>query len=347
MLSPVPLPPYRSARSPHRPGSPLCPSQRPVAIGVRALLVLTVTIGFMALAGCHVTSNGEIPGLQPPRAHRTAAPGDATASPTAAGSPSEPASTPGSSTGRTPVRPNKSLVRNSIYAVDLGSTRVSCGVRVRSPKPPLKDADLSSYGKKLVRCLVKAFEKPLAARGIELTTPKVKAYRNTIKTPCGKFHQRGAPAYYCSATRTIYWPVTGDDGPEAYTYARLGYVALVAHEFGHHMQSASGMLSEYALRAYRTKSRSDRYLLSRRLELQAQCFEGVFLAMAARSLELSSNDRYQLRIWHSYTGDEDPPTSRKPDHGSSAAQIRWLSRGLDSADFGRCNTWKASRRSVK
>ena len=346
MLSPVPLPPYRFARS-LRPGSPLRLSRHRLVVGARSLLVLTLTIGLVALAACQITSNGKIPGLEPPGVHRTAAPGGATASPTAASSPSEPASTPGSSTGRTPGRPNKSLARNSIYAVDLGDTRVSCKVRVRSPNPPLKDADLSAYGKKLVQCLVKAFEKPLAAHGIGLTTPKVKAYRKTIKTPCGRFHQRGAPAYYCSATRTIYWPVSGDDGPEAYTYARLGYVALVAHEFGHHLQSASGMLGEYALRAYRTKSRSERYLLSRRLELQAQCFEGIFLAMAARSLELSGNDRFQLRIWHGYTGDEDPPSSRKPDHGSSAAQIRWLNRGLDSADFGRCNTWKASKKSVK
>jgi hypothetical protein len=306
-----------------------------------------LTIGLMALAGCQITSNGEIPGLQPPAAHRTGAPESAAVTPTTASSPSEPSSTPGSSTGRTPGRLNKSLARNSIYAIDLGDTRISCKVKVRSPKPPLKDADLSSYGKKLVRCLFKAFAEPLATHGIELTAPKVKAYRNTIKTPCGRFHQRGAPAYYCSATRTIYWPVTGDDGAEAYTYARLGYVALVAHEFGHHMQSASGMLGEYGLRAYRTKSRSERYLLSRRLELQAQCFEGIFLAVAGRSLELSSNDRYQLRIWHTYTGDEDPPTSRKPDHGSSAAQIRWLNRGLESADFGRCNTWKANKKSVK
>jgi uncharacterized protein len=306
-----------------------------------------VTIGLMALAGCHITSNGEIPGLQPPRPQRTAASGGAAASPTTASSPSEPASTPGSSTGRTPVRPNKSLARNSIYAVDLGDTRVSCKVKVRSPKPPLKDANLASYGERLVRCLVKAFAKPLAAHGIELSTPKIKAYRKTIKTPCGRFNQRGAPAYYCSATRTIYWPVTGDDGPEAYTYARLGYVGLVAHEFGHHLQATSGMLGEYGLRAYRTKSRSERYLLSRRLELQAQCFEGIFLAAAAQSLGLSSDDRYQLRIWHTYTGDEDPPTGRKPDHGSSAAQIRWLNRGLDSADFGRCNTWKAKKKSVK
>jgi uncharacterized protein len=323
MLSPVPLPLHRSSR---------------------ALVVLGLTISVVALAGCQPTSNGEIPGLQPTRAHKSSA----TANPTSVTSAPEPASTPPrSSTGRTPTRLNKTLAKNTIYAIDLGDSRVSCKVKVRSPKPPLKDANLASYGKRLVGCLVKAFAKPLAAHGIKLTTPKVKAYRKTIKTPCGRFNQRGAPAYYCSATRTIYWPMTADDGSEAHTFARLGYIGLVAHEFGHHLQAESGMLSEYALRAYRTKERSERYLLSRRLELQAQCFAGVFLAVAAGSLELSSNDRYQLEVWHSYTGDEDPPGSRKPDHGSSAAQIRWLTRGLDSADFGRCNTWKASKKSVK
>jgi len=353
MLSPVPLPPYGSAPSQQNHAPPRNtvsarasrPSHR-LNSGARALLVLGLATGVVALAGCS-TSGGEIPGLQPPRAPQTASAGSVTASPTPVSSPSEPASTAGSSTGRTPTRPNKSLAKNSIYDVDLGGTQVSCKVKVRSPKPPLKDANLGSYGKKLVGCLVKAFAEPLAAQGIALTTPKIKAYRSTIKTPCGRFAQRGAPAYYCSATRTIYWPVRGDDGSEAYTYARLGYVGLVAHEFGHHLQATSGMLRQYGQRSYRTKSRSERYLLSRRLELQAQCFEGIFLAAAARSMTLSSDDRYQLRIWHAYTGDEDPPTSRKPDHGSSAAQIRWLNRGLDSADFGRCNTWTAKRKSVK
>jgi uncharacterized protein len=121
----------------------------------------------------------------------------------------------------------------------------------------------------------------------------------------------------------------------------------VAHEFGHHLQGASGMLSEYAQRSYGTKSRGERYLLSRRLELQAQCFEGIFLAVTAESIGISSSDRDQLRMWHAYTGDEDPPGSRKPDHGSSAAQIRWLNRGMESADFGRCNTWTAKKKSVK
>jgi predicted metalloprotease len=73
----------------------------------------------------------------------------------------------------------------------------------------------------------------------------------------------------------------------------------------------------------------------------------VFLATVARSIGLNAVDRDELRTWHGYTGDEDPPKGRKPDHGTSAAQIRWLVRGLDSQDFGRCNTWKAKGSTVK
>jgi hypothetical protein len=313
-------------------------------VGAKILLILAVMIG--SLSGCRATGGG-IPGIEPPKAQRGASAAPASPNHTSAASPAVPAATPKSGQGESQSRINTSLAKNSIYVVDLGDARVSCKIKIRSPKPPLQDANLGSYGKRLVNCLVKAFAAPLAAQGIVLRTPKLKAYRKAIKTPCGRFGQGDAPAYYCSVTHTIYWPVTGDDANEAYTFARLGYVGLVAHEFGHHMQAESGMLVEYGQRSYATKSRSQRYLLSRRLELQAQCFEGIFLATAARSIGLSDNDRDQLRLWHSYTGDEDPPSRRKPDHGSSAAQIRWLNRGLDSADFGRCNTWKASKRSVR
>jgi uncharacterized protein len=310
-------------------------------VSAGALLIFVLAIG--AFSGCRATGGG-IPGIEPPRAQQTAPAAPSSPSPSRAPSP---AATPKSGQGQTHRRLNTSLAKNSIYAVDLDHARVSCKIKVRSPKPPLQDINLGSYGKRLVSCLVKAFAKPLDAHGIQLSTPRMKAYRKTIKTPCGRFGQRDAPAYYCSVTRTIYWPVAGDDSNEAYTFARLGYVGLVAHEFGHHMQAESGMLREYGERAFAAKSRGQRYLLSRRLELQAQCFEGIFLATAARSIDLSSNDRYQLRVWHTYTGDEDPPSGRKPDHGSSAAQIRWLNRGMNSTDFGRCNTWKASKKSVK
>ncbi len=216
---------------------------------------------------------------------------------------------------------------------------------MRRPKPPLPDKKLQPYLTEVVGCLTKAFAAPLAARGFTLAEPKVKTYHKRVESPCGNFGQDGSPAYYCSTTRTIYWPDTVDDGREAYTFARLGYVGLVAHEFGHHLQATTGMLYGYS-GEYEKASKKQRLVLSRRLELQAQCFEGVFLHAVRQDLEVSAKDRAELRSWHSYTGDEDPPDDRKPDHGSSTAQFGWLERGLDSGDLADCNTWLASTRSV-
>ena len=67
---------------------------------------------------------------------------------------------------------NTSLKKNSIYGVDLDGVRVACKVKVRPPKPPLQDAKLAGYGKKLVGCLMKSFGKPLAAQGIRAQHPE-------------------------------------------------------------------------------------------------------------------------------------------------------------------------------
>lgn len=301
------------------------PSRRPNTVGVLA-----------ALAGAVVIVVGVVVLLQParPAALAPLAPSASTAR--------RPAPTP----SPTPAGADTTLKTNSLYRVDLDRSAAACRLKVRSPKPPLKNSALAPYLRDVADCLVETFAEPLAEEGITLTTPKIKTYAKTISTPCGTYGQNKAPAFYWSVTQTIYWPQTGDDDAEAYTFARLGYVALLAHEFGHHLQHVTGMLGGYTNAYYATKKRNTRDLLSRRLELQAQCFEGVFLNAATKSLRVTATDRAQLQAWHGYTGDEDPPKGRRPDHGTSAAQNHWLRRGLDSGDFGRCNTWKAGKKAV-
>ena len=315
-------------------------------LGLSAATILALIIGLQLIG--RLGPGSDAPGTATDGRTTDAATSSSAGSPT----PTDPPPTAGapSATPRPkakPDRPNRSLKGNSLYAVDLDGTQVRCGITVRPAKPPVRNADLAPYLRSLVKCLVKVHRKPLAARGFTVTEPKIKVYRSTVRAACGRFDQKGAPAYYCSADQTIYWPASRDDGREAYTFARLGYTALLAHEFGHHLQAVTGMVNEYGRRYAQAESPGTRYQLSRRLELQAQCFEGVFLATVARSIEFSAADRAELRIWHGFTGDEDPPDRREPDHGTSAAQLRWLARGLDSQDFGRCNTWNAPRSEVK
>lgn len=334
----------------------------PVVLAVVVALVLAALVAtavIVANRAMQLVAEGALGnGPLPPPASTPTPPASTQSSPASASETSAPVPVPPAATATTaptpsttstsapPPGPDRSLQGNALYSVDLGRATVRCELEVRRPKPPLANKKLAPYLREVVSCLTKAFAKPLAAKGFVLREPKVTTYHRSVKTPCGTFGQKGSPAYYCSSTQTIYWPDTVDDGNEAYTFARLGYVGLAAHEFGHHVQASTGMLDDYA-QQYAKASKSGRYALSRRLELQAQCFEGVFLAVARTTLGLRGYDRTELRAWHDYTGDEDPPKSRKPDHGSSKAQYRWLERGWKSGDFGRCNTWKADSSDVR
>ena len=315
-------------------------------LGLSTAIILALIIGLQLIGRLGPGSGA--PGIAAGGSTTPAPPTSDSGSPT----PTDPPPTAGAPSAtpqaeRRTDRPNRTLTGNSLYAVDLDGAQVRCGITVRPAKPPVRNTDLAPYLRSLVKCLVKVHRTPLAAQGFTVTEPRIKVYKSTVTAACGRFDQKGAPAYYCSADRTIYWPATRDDGREAYTFSRLGYVALLAHEFGHHLQAVTGMVNAYGREYAKADNASARDLLSRRLELQAQCFEGVFLATVARSIRFSAADRAELRTWHGFTGDEDPPNSRDPDHGTSAAQLRWLVRGLDSQDFGRCNTWTAPRPAVK
>lgn len=310
-------------------------------IVVVLIAVVGISVGVVSALRDRAPDAGPIPTATPTR------PPSGRPTPTPRPTPSTPEPTPTPTPTKPPRKePETGLSKNSLYNLELKRGEGECSIKVRRPKPALKNSKLKPYLEDLVDCMVKVYRKPFAGLGFELSTPKVRPYSGKIEAPCGDLDQDGSPAYYCSANETIYWPVTSDDDREAFTFARLGYVGLLAHEFGHHLQAETGMFREYSY-AWAEASDKKQLELSRRLELQAQCFEGVFLSYAEDSIDLDSDDLYEIREWHSYTGDEDPPSTRKSDHGTSTAQYRWLERGYESTDFGRCNTWKASTKSVK
>lgn len=236
------------------------------------------------------------------------------------------------------------LSDNRIYNVNLKGGAGSCAT---VKEPTLSDKALLKYLKQQVKCMTKELRPALAKYDVNLMEPRVKGYRKKVETACGTIRNSPAPAFYCGGDQTIYWDVRSDDGNQAYALARLGYVGLLAHEFGHHLQYSSSILGSAAEREYTTTKEKDLMRISRRVELQAQCFEGVYLSFMSDAIEFSDWDRRQILEWHSYTGDEDPPADRKPDHGTSQAQYDWLVWGLEGGNFADCNTWAAPTKEVK
>ncbi|MFS1583665.1 MAG: neutral zinc metallopeptidase [Candidatus Arsenophonus phytopathogenicus] len=195
-----------------------------------------------------------------------------------------------------------------------------------------------------------AWRKIFAEGGGHYRLPKLVIYRGETETGCGTGYTLIGP-FYCPADRTIYIDLSfydemknrlGADGKFAFGY-------VIAHEVGHHIQHLRDVLKKVDL-AQANMSRKSANKLSVKLELQADCYAGVWghfvqqagwlemgdLDDALNAAKAIGDDRLQ-REGH---GRVVPETFT---HGTSAQRHDWFKRGFDSGDPKQCNTFKEIR----
>jgi predicted metalloprotease len=177
----------------------------------------------------------------------------------------------------------------------------------------------------MMRCLSRVYSGPLQAAGYRLTTPPVLVYTGTVQTPCGE-GLKGYPIFYCPANQTIY-SSAGSIAEYGETVRLAGYW-IAFHEYAHHVQRRIDVLAAAYTRD------EDQLQISRRIELQADCFMGM-TGIAMRSTGLTRDDRAEMDAWRKAVPDEI--------HGGSASQLYWINRGFGTDDFGRCSTWTATK----
>jgi uncharacterized protein len=176
---------------------------------------------------------------------------------------------------------------------------------------------------------------------------KVVLYRDAVATGCGDASSAVGP-FYCPADRRVYLDLSfyhdmetklGAPGDFAWAY-------VIAHEVGHHVQQQLGT-SEEVSRMHRDNP-SDANALSVRLELQADCYSGVWahsvfaagdldrgdVREAIRASAAVGDDRLQQRA----TGQVDPDSFT---HGSSEQRTEWFNRGRESGEPADCDTFSA------
>jgi predicted metalloprotease len=175
----------------------------------------------------------------------------------------------------------------------------------------------------------------------------VALFRDAVESGCG-FAQSATGPFYCPQDGKVYLDLGffseldrrfGAPGDFAQAY-------VIAHEFGHHIQTLLG-LNERASEDRRSGANS----ASVALELQADCFAGVWGHEAARSgraaagkVELDPGDVEEALRAAAAIGDDrlqKMSTGRvMPDrftHGSSAQRVEWFRRGMESGDPRACS----------
>lgn len=185
-----------------------------------------------------------------------------------------------------------------------------------------------------------------AANGRHYELPTLVLFTDVTATACGRGSEAQGP-FYCPLDHKVYLDLGFFD-----ELARLGAPGdfarayVVAHEVGHHVQQQLGTMDKVSALQGRV-SEEQANQLSVRLELQADCYAGVWGNRGARSGLVEPGDAEaglraaaaigDDRLQRMSTGRVQPESFT---HGSSAERVEWLKRGLESGDPGACNTFQ-------
>lgn len=192
------------------------------------------------------------------------------------------------------------------------------------------------FYRELQGCVDPEWRRQLDGHHLPWSSPGLVVAGGYVSSPCGSEDFQSASAFYCPANQTLYVSIVGMP-PGRYGNNDGIYLAVYAHEYGHHVQSLSGMDDAYLTQRSDVGAYSPQGLeLSRRMELQAQCFSGMFLG--SRRGGTITPDQIQRAGEDQYRGDQ-PGELRN--HGSSQHTYAWWWQGSQYNRLWQCNTWLA------
>jgi predicted metalloprotease len=241
-----------------------------------------------------------------------------------------------------PVVPDLVRLRqNEIYAAGRVAA-VSC--KEPAVKPDSQSAILRYY-RALAPCLDKAWAPVLKRAGYPFRSPKV--VLQTSQVAANACTGEKDVAYYCPADESINisWKEDAKFYKSDPLAARVWMMDTMAHEYGHHVQNLTEMLTASWSRKGWAKTEAEKLEWSRRTELQASCFGAAFLGANKKALGLSGQ---KLRVWEyemQHSGDEYSEDKIR-DHGSRTSHWLWTEPAFKSADPKSCNTFTAPAKRV-
>lgn len=186
--------------------------------------------------------------------------------------------------------------------------------------------------------------------GQNYVEPKLVIFSGAVKSACGSATSAVGP-FYCPRDQKVYIDLSFyQDLKNKYNApGDFAQAYVIAHEVGHHVQNVMGISSKVQT-LQRQVSRTEANQLSVRLELQADCFAGVWANHADKARQiLEAGDVDEALNAASSIGDDRLQRQSTgqivPDsftHGSSAQRVRWFKRGIQTGQPEQCNTFAAA-----
>jgi uncharacterized protein len=237
----------------------------------------------------------------------------------------------------------------------LGLMSSDQGAPTSAAQPPQQSSPAADPQVKFVSQVLKSTETvwtdAFRERGLTYADPKLRLFRDSYPTACGQGVAAAGP-FYCGEDRMVYLDLgffdvmtqqLGAPGQFAHAY-------VIGHEVGHHVQNLLGILEKINTQRERSTT-SQANALSVRLELQADCFAGVWTARSQHESgwRLEPGDIESALNAASKIGDDTLQRQARgtvvPEtftHGTSAQRVSWFKRGLSSGQIDGCDTFSAS-----
>ncbi len=248
------------------------------------------------------------------------------------------------------------LVLSFIFKRDLitpflnggGATTTSGGAPVARPPDPARDA-AEQREVQFVSFVLDDAQKTWTQILPNYRHAKLVLFRDDVNSACGLAQTATGP-FYCPGDEKVYLDLGffnelkdrfGASGEFAQAY-------VIAHELGHHVQKIVG--TESKVRAAQQQNPQLRNELSVRLELQADCYAGVWghsteqrNILEQGDVEAGLNAAAAVGDDHIQKMTQGEVMPEKFTHGTSAQRVQWFKQGLTTGDMNTCNTFSNSQ----
>lgn len=245
------------------------------------------------------------------------------------------------------------LLVGAYYGVDLsgivGTPQIGTPAAQQSALSSQEEAQLNELSRVVLANTETVWENYFSKRGSKYTPATLVLYKTGTRTACGTGQAAMGP-FYCPADRKVYLDLSfyddmrkklGASGDTAFAY-------VIAHEVGHHVQNLLGILPQVN-QAQQGAGKTQANALSVKLELQADCFAGIWAHYAAAQNLFEAGDIEEAVAAAEAVGDDRLQQQAQgyavPDsftHGSSAERMAWFKRGMQAGDINQCNTFAAN-----
>lgn len=216
--------------------------------------------------------------------------------------------------------------------------------------PNVKKDDLAQFTSVVLRETELVWQKIFKQIGRKYEEPKLRMFNQATTSACGQGLSAMGP-FYCPLDKKVYIDLIfykelkqkfGAPGDFAQAY-------VIAHEVGHHVQTLLG-IAHKVQSAKRRMSKTQANALQVKMELQADCFAGLWARHAdAANQILEEGDLEEALRAASKIGDDNIQRQTQgrivPEaftHGTSEQRMRWFQRGYDTGNMRSCDTFNAS-----